>query len=95
MNFIIDEQTQKVIEKKGGIFTIGQISCGGWAGSVKRLWSGAGSKKEKEFYFNKYEHQGITIYIDKELDVSNPIEINLKSNLPLFGPSFIVQGVSL
>jgi len=29
LNFDIDEQAMEVIKKKGGIFTIGQIACGG------------------------------------------------------------------
>jgi hypothetical protein len=29
LTFVVEEQALNVIKKKGGIFTIGQIACGG------------------------------------------------------------------
>lgn len=60
----------------------------------KRLWSEATSKTESEQDYDRYEHEGITIYIHKLLIISDKIEIDLKSNIPLFGPTFSVNGIS-
>lgn len=42
-----------------------------------------------------YRDEQITIFIDKSLAIADNIEITLKYNLPLIGPSFKVTGVFL
>ncbi len=94
MEFVISEKAKTVIEKKGSVFTISRVACG-WAGAFQRLWSEASNKSESDQDYDKYEYDGITIYIDKRLAVSKKVEIELKSNLPLFGPTFTIKGISL
>ena len=94
MEVFIDEKAKNIIEKKGNVFTVKQIACG-WAGTYKRLWSEAGSRLEDEKLFSRHQHGNISVFIDKSLNISDKVEIRLKSNNPLFGPMFIVEGVSL
>lgn len=93
MKLIITEKAKNIIQKKGGIFTIGYTACASWAGPYKILWSGASSKSESNEDYDRYEQDGITVYIDKFLETSDRVEIELKSNLPLFGPAFKVKGL--
>jgi len=93
LKLIITEKAKNIIHKKGNIFTISYVACASWAGTYKSLWSGASSKSENEQDYLKYEHEGITVFIHKLLETSDSLEIDLKSNLPLFGPAFNVKGI--
>ncbi len=93
MEFIINDKTISAIEKKGSVFTIKLNSIYSLGGVSYNLWSEAGSKTYDDNSYTKYQHQGITIYIDKRLKVSDTVEIKLGLNLAFFGPDFHISGV--
>ena len=95
MKFIFEDKARNIIEKKGGNLIIKKEVSYSWNGCISRLWSEAGNKTKSTKFYDEYQHQGIKIFIDKTLNVSNQIQIDLKSDLPLFGPSFTIKGVSL
>ena len=95
MKFIMDDKARETIINKGGILIIKLATCRNWTGLFQSLWSEAGAKAPNEDNYNKYEHQGITIYIDKKLQVQDQVEIKLKPKLPLFGPGFRISGINI
>ena len=78
----------------GGNLIIKKAVGYNWNGCISRLWSEAGDKTRSTKFYDEYQHQGIKIFIDKTLNVSNQIRINLKSDIPLLEPSFTIEGVS-
>ena len=94
MEFVFEDQAKTMIEKEGGNLIIKKEVGYSWNGCISRLWSEAGNKTKSTKFYDEYQHQGIRIFIDKTLNVSNQIQIDLKSNLPLLGPSFTIKGVS-
>lgn len=50
---------------------------------------------DNEDEFKLIEYEDLKIYIDPKLKLSDRIEINLASNLPLLGPIFRVKGVTV
>ncbi|WP_026894915.1 hypothetical protein [Clostridiisalibacter paucivorans] len=43
--------------------------------------------------YNKYEFQGIKVFILKTLKTNKKIDINLKYNIPIIGPIWDIKGV--
>lgn len=43
--------------------------------------------------YDEYEYQGIKIYIDKSVKISETLQIKVKIKIPLFKPAFTVKGV--
>ncbi|AFM40657.1 hypothetical protein Desaci_1662 [Desulfosporosinus acidiphilus SJ4] len=50
--------------------------------------------KSTKFY-DEFQHQGIIIFIDKTLNVSHQIHIDLKSDHSFGEPLFTIKGVSI
>lgn len=94
MEFIFEDKARRIIEKKGGNLIIKKEISYSWNGCINRLWSEASHKTKNAKFYDEYQHQGIKIFIDKTLNVSKQIQIDLQSNLPIWGPSFTVKGVS-
>lgn len=95
MEFIIEDKARDIIIENGGNFIIKKEIDYTWKGFVNRLRSEAGNKSKSTKFYEAYQDQGITIFIDKTLNVSNHIQIELLSDPPLFEPVFIIKGVSV
>ena len=93
MEFNIEDKARNIIEKNGGNLIIKKVIDYSWNGFINRLRSEAGYKTKSTKFYNEYQHQGIKIFIDKTLNMSNLIQIDLQSDLSL-GPSFTIKGVS-
>lgn len=80
MKFDIDEKTLYSIKELDGDFFIKQIDCVWWKIHSIRLWSGVSQIETEELSdFNKYNYQGINIYVDKKIDDSDTIQIRVNS----------------
>lgn len=95
MNIIMNKKTYDFIVKNGGklIIRYTSIACG-WSGNIKSLWVEAVKDFSDIKNYNLINYNGIEIYINKNLSVSQNIEINFKYNLPLLGQGFQVKGIS-
>lgn len=94
MEFKVEDKARDIILKNGGNLIVKKELAYTWKGFINRLRSEAGNKTKSPKFYNEYQHQGIKIFIDKTLDVSNPIHIDLQSDLPS-EPSFTIKGVCL
>jgi len=94
MVFTVEDKARNIIEKNGGNLIIKKEIAYSWNGFINRLWSEAGNKTKSTKFYDEYQHQGIKIFMDKTLNVSNHIQIDLQSDLPLLEPSFTINGVS-
>lgn len=45
--------------------------------------------------YEKIHYEDISIYVDLDLIRSGRLEINLTSNLPFWGPTFKIKGVTV
>ena len=73
MNIIITEEAKGAIQDKGGNIMVKQISCDSCAGAIQRLWSEASSRQEDKENYDKYEYEGINIFLEKTLTLGDTI----------------------
>lgn len=77
MKFDINAKTISAIKESTGAFFITQFICNTWSGITKNLWSGVSKPNhEKLDTYDEYEYQGIKVYIDKNVKISETLQIS-------------------
>lgn len=94
MKFDINSKTISAIKESTGAFFITQFICNTWSGITKSLWSGVSKPKDEKLgTYDEYEYQGIKIYINKNVKISETLQVQVKLKIPFVKPSFSVRGV--
>ena len=93
----IDAVALKYAKKKEGCFVVKTVvTPGGWCGvGTRNLWIEVLKNFTETEDYKCYEYEGVKIFIENKLNLSEDALIYEKLNLPMVGRIFASTGISI
>lgn len=92
----IDEKLKKYMDRKNlKIIQVSTELAQGWCGTAKKLQVEAKKKIRDDKDFTKYDIEGISLYIHKELELTENIEIKYLYTIPMIWTVLSAKGIRI